>query len=76
MGRKSMLESIPAEVAFGGVYFPPLFFVIIMGVISAYGVTVVLNRTGVSKYFWHPPLAFMALILLMTALIGLIIFSP
>jgi len=71
-----MLESIPVDVSYGGVYIPPLFFVVLFGVISAYAISAILNRTGLSRYFWHPPLAFVALTLLMISLIGLIIFSP
>jgi hypothetical protein len=71
-----MFESIPVEISFGGVYLPPLFFVVLFGVMSAYGISVILNRLGLSRYFWHPPLAFAALTLLMTSLIGLMFFSP
>jgi hypothetical protein len=71
-----MFESIPVEISYGGVYLPPLFFVVLFGVISAYFISVILNRTGLSRYFWHPPLAFVALTLLMISLIGLIFLSP
>ncbi len=71
-----MFESIPVEISYGGVYLPPLFFVVLFGVISAYFISAILNRTGLSRYFWHPPLAFVALTLLMTSLIGLMFFSP
>jgi hypothetical protein len=71
-----MFKSIPVEISYGGVYLPPLFFVVLFGVISAYVITAILNRTGLSRYFWHPPLAFVALTLLMISLIGLIFLSP
>ena len=71
-----MLGSIPIDISYGGVYIPPLFFVVLFGVISAHVVSAILNSTGLSRYFWHPPLAFAALALLMISLIGLIIFAP
>ncbi len=71
-----MLANIPVEISYGGVYLPPLFFVVLFGVISAYFISVILNRSGLSRYFWRPPLVFVALVLLMSSLIGLIIISP
>ena len=71
-----MFESVPVEISFGGIYMPPLLLVVLSGVMSAYGITVILNRTDLSRYFWFPPLAFTALTLLMTSLIGLMFFSP
>jgi hypothetical protein len=71
-----MFENIPVEISFGGIYMPPLLLVVLFGVLSAYGITVILNRTDLSRYFWFPPLAFVALTLLMTSLIGLTFFSP
>ena len=71
-----MFENIPVERSFGGIYMPPLLLKVLSGVMSAYGITVILNRTDLSRYFWNPPLAFVALTLLMTSLIGLMFFSP
>lgn len=71
-----MFEQIPAEVSFGWVYFPPWFFVVAFGVIGAYIITAILNRTGLSKYFWHPPLAFVAIAAIISAIIGLLILRP
>ncbi len=65
-----MFEQIPAEVSFGWAYFPPVFFVILLGVLGAFIITDVLNRTGFSKYFWHPPLAFIAISAIICAIIG------
>ena len=71
-----MFENIPVEISFGGIYMPPLLLLVLSGVLSAYGITVILNRTDLSRYFWNPPLAFVALTLFMTSLIGLMFFSP
>ena len=71
-----MFEQIPAEVSFGWVYLPPWFFVVAFGVIGAYIITAILNTTGLSKYFWHPPLAFVAIAAIISAIIGLLILRP
>ncbi len=71
-----MIENIPVEISFSGVYFPPIFFVIVFGVIGAFVITSVLNRTGLSKYFWHPPLAFLAMSALISAVIVLLFLPP
>jgi len=71
-----MIENIPVEISFGGVYFPPIFFVIVFGVIGAFVITSVLNRTGLSKHFWNPPLAFLAISAIISAIIGLLILRP
>jgi uncharacterized membrane protein YeaQ/YmgE (transglycosylase-associated protein family) len=71
-----MIENIPVEISFSGVYFPPIFFVIVFGIIGAFVITSVLNRTGLSKYFWHPPLAFLAMSALISAVIALLFLSP
>jgi hypothetical protein len=39
-------------------------------------VTKLLNLTGLSRFFWHPPLANAALWLLATALISRFIITP
>jgi hypothetical protein len=71
-----MFDRIPAEVSFDGVYFPPFFFTIVFGFVAALGVAKLLNVTGLSRYFWHPGLAFVASWVLMTSLIGLLFISP
>lgn len=71
-----MIDNIPTEISYGGVYFPPIFFVILLGVIGAVVITSVLNRTDVSKYFWHPPLAFVAIAAILSSIIGLLFLSP
>jgi len=67
-----MIEKVPVEISFSGIYFPPIFFVIVFGVIGAYVITSVLNRTRLSKYFWHPPLAFLAISVIISTVIALV----
>jgi len=71
-----MIENVPVEISFSGIYFPPIFFVILFGVIGAFVITSVLNRIGLSKYFWHPPLAFLAISAIISAVIALVFLSP
>ena len=71
-----MLTHIPSEIQILGVYFPPLFVAILAGLLCALGLARLLNWTGLSRFFWHPPLAFTALWLLSSALVGLIFIAP
>ena len=71
-----MLTDIPSDVQILGLYVPPLFVAIAAGLLCAIVLARLLNRTGLSRLFWHPPLAFAALWLLATALVGLILISP
>ena len=71
-----MFTGVPSEVQFLGVYFPPLFVAIVAGLGCALAVAKLLNLTGLSRFFWHPPLAFAALWLLATALTGLFVITP
>ena len=67
---------VPHEVSLGWVYFPPLAVVILFGIAAAWILAIVLNRTGLSRYFWHPPIAFLGFVLIMSSLFGLFILFP
>jgi len=71
-----VFDQIPSEVSFQWIYFPPFFFTLVFGFVSALGVAWLLNRTGLSRFFWHPGLAFVACWVLMTSLIGLFVIAP
>ena len=71
-----MFTGAPSEVQILGLYFPPLFVAIIAGLVCATLVARLLNQSGLSRFFWHPPLANAALWLLATALISRFIISP
>ena len=71
-----MFTGVPSEVQILGVYFPPLFVAIVAGLLCTIVITNLLNLTGLSRFFWHPPLANAALWLLGTALFGLFIIAP
>ena len=71
-----MFTGVPSEVQILGMYFPPLFVAIVAGLVCSILVTRLLNQSGLSRFFWHPPLANAALWLLATALIALFIIAP
>ncbi|MHC4938408.1 MAG: DUF1656 domain-containing protein [Planctomycetota bacterium] len=67
---------VPSEVSWSWLYLPPAIFVVLGGIVCATIVGRVLNRLGWSRYFWHPPLAMVALSAIFAALIGLFVLAP
>jgi len=67
------MSSIPHEFAIGGVFMPPLLIAAILGTIAAVVTARLLNRYRLSKYFFYPPLVFVALAIIYTVLIGTLI---
>ncbi len=65
-----MTVGIPHEFVVGGVYLPPLLVAVALGLLGALGTARLLNRFRLSKYFSHPPLVFLALVVIYTVLIG------
>jgi hypothetical protein len=61
---------IPAEFQIGGVFMPPFFVASILGTLVAVFTTRWLNRAGLSRYLFYPPLVFVALIIIYSVLIG------
>ena len=66
----------PAELQFLGLYLPPAFLVCTVGLLIAVAVTQLLNWSGLSRLFWHPPLAFVGLWVLAASLVGLLVMTP
>ena len=64
------MQFIPSEFAIGGVYFPPLLIASILGVTAAVLTAFVLNRYRLSRFFFYPPLVFVALAVIYTGVIG------
>jgi hypothetical protein len=62
--------NIPAEFAIGGVYMPPLLIAALLGTVGAIVAARLLNRTRLSRYFFYPPLVFVALTVIFTVLVG------
>lgn len=60
---------LPMEISLGGIYFPPLMFAVILGVLMAWVITRLLNRLHLARFIWHPPLFFLALAVICTAFV-------
>jgi hypothetical protein len=71
-----MFHPIPSELPIGGTYLPPALLLGLLGLAAAWVVTKILNRTRLSRFFWNPPLAFLAIWALMSAVIGLFLLAP
>jgi hypothetical protein len=68
--KEATMHLIPKEFTIGGVYFPPLLIASILGVTAAVLTAMALNRFRLSRYFFYPPLVFLALAVIYTCLIG------
>ena len=64
------MKPIPHEFAIGEVFMPPLLVAGFLGLIAAIVTAHLLNRYRLSRYFFYPPLVFLALIIIYTVLIG------
>jgi len=64
---------MPHEFAIGGVFVPPLLVASLLGTIAAVVTARLLNRYRLSRYFFYPPLVFVALAIIYTVLIGTLI---
>jgi hypothetical protein len=62
--------NVPSEFAIGGVYMPPLLIAGILGTAIAVLVARLLNRYRLSRYFFYPPLVFVAMAVFFTVLVG------
>lgn len=71
-----MYHPTPSELPVGGVYVPPALVVGLLGLAATWLATKLLNRTHLSRFFWHPPLAFLAMWVLMSAIIGFFFVAP
>ena len=72
----TILGRSPSEIHLFGVYLPPFLVICLVGLVCAILLAQVLNPTGWSRLFWHPPLAFVALWMLASSLFGLIVLAP
>jgi hypothetical protein len=71
-----LAERIPSEISLDWVYLPPFMITVVLGYLAAFGVTRLLNATGMSQYFWRPEIAFLAFWVMLSSLIGLFILPP
>ena len=64
------MKPIPHEFAIGEVYMPPLLVAAFLGLIAAMLTARLLNRYRLTRYFFYPPLVFLALVAIYTTIIG------
>mgnify|MGYP001787557061 CR=1 FL=1 len=64
------MQLIPHEIDLGGVYLPPLLAAGLLGVVGAWLTALALNRFRLSRFFWYPPLVFLALAVAYSGLIS------
>jgi hypothetical protein len=64
------MQFIPSEVELLGVYFPPLFLAGLLGAVAAAATAYGFNRYRLSRFFYYPPVVFLALAVIYTGLIG------
>ena len=61
---------VPSEFAIGGVYVSPLLVAAVLGMTAAVVTARLLNRYRLSRYFYYPPLVFVAMTIIYTILFG------
>jgi hypothetical protein len=64
------MQFIPSEVELLGIYFPPLLPASLLGAVAAAATAYALNRYRLSRFFYYPPVVFLALAVVYTGLIG------
>lgn len=64
------MQLIPSEFEILGIYFPPLLPAGFLGVVAATVTAYFLNRHRLSRFFYYPPVVFLALVVIYTGLIG------
>ena len=60
---------IPHEFAISGVFMPPLLIAALLGIMATVMTVKLLNRYRLSRYFFYPPLVFVALTFIYTIVI-------
>jgi hypothetical protein len=67
---EAAIHPIPVELNLNGVYLPPWLAAALMGLALALALSQLANLTGLSRFVWHPPLFFAALLVACTVLLG------
>jgi len=60
------------EIKFTELLIPWILVIAVLGFLAAWFVVPVLEHTGLSRYVWHLPLFFVALVVLFTSVIGMV----
>jgi len=69
------MHHVPSEFAIGGVFMPPLLVAGFIGVLAATMTAHLLNRYRMSRYFFYPPLVFVALAVIFTVFFGTVLIA-
>lgn len=64
---------VPHELSIGEVFIPPMLVAGIFGVVAASITVRLLNKYRLSRYFFYPPLAMVAMVAIYTVLFGWIV---
>jgi len=64
------MNTVPHEIAIGGVFLPPLLVACVFGIIATVATIKLLNHYRLAKYFFYPPLINLALVVIYTILLG------
>lgn len=64
------MHLIPHEFTLAGIYLPPLLVAGVLGLAASVVTAQQLNRFRLSRYFFYPPLVFLALTVIYSVLIG------
>ena len=67
------MSLVPHELALGGVFMPPLLVVSMLAVIATVATARLFNHYRLSRYFYYPPLVFVALTVIYTVVIGTLV---
>ena len=67
------IANIPMEISIGGIYFPPIMFAILLGVLLAGIIAKLLNKSNLTRFVWHPPLFFLALTVVCTRVVSIFV---
>ena len=64
------LELNRPEIRFLDLFFPWIMLIGLLGFLAAWLVVAIMEHTGLSRYVWHLPLFFLALVVLFSSVIG------
>ena len=64
-----MTNNFPHEIMINGVYFSPLLLVFILAFLASLLTGTLLNKLRISQFVMHPPLAFVAMMVVYIVLI-------
>jgi hypothetical protein len=60
------------EIKFTELLIPWIVVIALLGFLAAWFVVAIIERTGWSRYIWHLPLFFLALVVLFSSIIGMV----